>query len=71
MKSYSGGRPPLLRIYAIKMNKNTYLITGGGIKLSDTIQNSPGLRDHVLQDIDRVRNWLKVNGILDSDDMNN
>lgn len=71
MKSYSGGRPPLLRIYAIKMNKNTYLITGGGIKLSDTIQNSPGLRDHVLQDIDRVQNWLKVNGILDSDDMNN
>lgn len=71
MKSYSNGRPPLLRIYAIKMDKNTYLITGGGIKLSDTIQNSPGLKEHVLQDIDRVRGWLKANGILDSDDMNN
>lgn len=70
MKSYSNGHPALLRIYAIKMGKNTYLITGGGIKLADTIQNSPGLKDHVLQNIDRVRDWLKINGIMDSEDMN-
>ena len=71
MKSYSNGHPALLRIYAIKMDKNTYLITGGGIKLADTIQNSPDLKEHVLQNIDRVRDWLKANGIMDSDDMNN
>jgi len=70
VKSYGTESPSMLRIYAIKMADNTYLITGGGIKLADTIQNSPDLRDHVLQDIDTVRAWLKANGIMDSDDMN-
>ena len=69
MKSYGTIRPSLLRLYAIKMEENVYLITGGGIKLSDTIQNSPGLKDYVIQDIDRVRCFLKENGIMDSDDM--
>ncbi|MCD8268480.1 MAG: hypothetical protein LUD46_08485 [Parabacteroides sp.] len=69
MKSYGEGSPSLLRLYAIKMGKNTYLITGGGIKLADTIQNSPGLREHILQNIDRVRSWLKSNGIMDNEDM--
>lgn len=64
-------RPSLLRIYAIKMGVNTYLITGGGIKLAETIQNSPDLKDHVIQDIDRIRTFLKDNGIMDSDDMEN
>jgi hypothetical protein len=69
MKSYGTERPSLLRIYAIKMGVNTYLITGGGIKLADSIQNSPELKDHVLKNIDRVREFLKANGIIDSDDM--
>jgi hypothetical protein len=71
MKSYGTSRPSLLRIYAIKMAANTYLITGGGIKLADTIQNSPDLKDHIIQDIDVVRTYLKENGIMDSDDMEN
>lgn len=71
MKSYGTTRPSLLRLYAIKMEKNTYLITGGGIKLADTIQGSPDLKDHILQDIDRVRHYLRENGIMDSDDMDN
>lgn len=69
MKSYGPIRPSMLRIYAIKMGKNVYLITGGGIKLADSIQNSPGLKDHVIQNIDRVRQFLKENGIMDNDDM--
>lgn len=71
MKSYGDGRPSLLRMYAIKMDRNTYLITGGGIKLGATIQESPGLQDHVIQNIDKVRAWLKENGIMDADDMEN
>ncbi len=31
----------------------------------------PGLKDHILQDIDKVRKWLKANGIMDSDDFEN
>ena len=71
MKSYGTVRPSLLRIYAIKMDRNTYLITGGGIKLADTIQNSPDLKEHILQNIDKVRDFLRANGIMDSDDMGN
>lgn len=71
MKSYGVNSPSLLRMYAIKMGENTYLITGGGIKLGAKIQDSPGLKDHVIQNIDSVRDWLKLNGILDSDDMEN
>lgn len=69
MKSYGPNSPSLLRMYAIKMEDNVYLITGGGIKLADTIQNSPGLKDHVLQNIDRVKRYLKEEGIIDSEDM--
>lgn len=56
-------------MYAIKMDSNTYLITGGGIKLGATIQESPGLQDHVVQNIDSVRTWLRENGIMDADDL--
>lgn len=69
MKLYGTVRPSLLRLYAIKMKQNVYLITGGGIKLADTIQNSPGLKEHVLKNIDKVRAFLKENGIMDNDDM--
>lgn len=69
MKSYGSTiRPSLLRMYAIKMATNSYLITGGGIKLSDTIQNSPDLKKHVIQNIDRVREYLKKNEIMNVED---
>lgn len=68
MKSYGTIRPSLVRMYAIKMASNTYLITGGGIKLADKIQNSPGLKDHVIQEIDLTREFLKSNGIMDGSD---
>lgn len=69
MKSYGPIRPSLLRIYAIKLSDNCYLITGGGIKLSDSIQNSPDLKDHVIQNIDKVRKFLHENGISDTNDI--
>lgn len=69
MKSYGTDSPSLLRLYAIKITSNCYLITGGGIKLAKKIQDSPGICDHVINNIKQVRSYLKVNGILDSDDM--
>ena len=71
MKSYGPNRPSLLRIYAIRMKENTYLITGGGIKLAEKIQDSPDLKDHVLNNIDKVRSYLKKHGVIDSEDMDN
>jgi hypothetical protein len=69
MKSYGVENPSMLRFYAIKIKSNLYIITGGGIKLSKSIQNSPGIKDHVIQNIDKVRQFLKVNGIQDIEDI--
>lgn len=69
MKSYGVENPSMLRIYAVKLKPNKYIITGGGIKLSDSIQNSPGLKDHVIHNIDRTRAFLKANGIDDVEDI--
>jgi len=59
MKAYGKGRPPFLRLYAIKLAPNKYVITGGRIKLHDSIQSSPGIKEHVLQNIRRTREWLQ------------
>lgn len=69
MKSYGNGRPSFLRIYAIKLEPNVYVVTGGGIKLADSIQNSPDLQDHVFCNIKMVRDWLKRCGITDHNDI--
>ncbi len=70
VKSYGMEHPSLLRMYAIQLEANTYIITGGGIKLADTIQSSPGMGEYILQDIDRVRTFLQQNGILTNEDIN-
>ena len=69
MKSYGTSTPSLLRLYAIKIDSNCYLIVYGGIKLGATIQDSPVLKDNVFRKIDQVLSYLRVNGIADSDDI--
>jgi hypothetical protein len=69
VKSYGTGKPSLLRLYAIKLETNCYLVVYGGIKLGDTIQNSPVLKDKVFHKIDSVLSFLKANGITDSEDI--
>lgn len=68
VKSYGTDSPSLLRLYAIKIDANCYLIVYGGIKLGDTIQNSPVLKDKVFSKIDSVMSFLKANGITESED---
>ena len=68
-KAYGIGRPSFLRLYAIKVDSNVYVITGGGIKLAKKIQDSPGLKESVIRDIDKVRHWMIENGILDKNDI--
>lgn len=67
-KGYGMESPSFLRIYAIRMGSNVYLITGGGIKLNNAIQNSPEL-DKELKKIDHVIQFLKEKGICDKDDL--
>lgn len=68
-KSYGTFSPSLLRLYAIRIDRNVYLIVFGGIKLGSTIQNSPGLKEQVFNRIDNVIAYLKANGIFEADDI--
>lgn len=55
-----------LRIYAIRLEKGIYLITGGAIKLTHRMSD----REHTLQELKKmemVRNYLLDNGIIDAD----
>jgi hypothetical protein len=56
-----------LRIYAIKIGPNTFIVTGGAIKLVGTMDE----RTHLLkekQKLDDIKYYLKEEGILDQDD---
>ncbi len=66
------GRPrrrSWLRLYTIKLNVGIYIITGGAIKLTHTMQE----REHTLQELERmekVRNFLLREGVFDEDSFN-
>ena len=68
-KSYGTQRPSLLRLYAIKLGSNQYLIVVGAIKLGASIQTSPGLHPFVFNRIDEALTYLKQNGICESEDI--
>lgn len=63
------GRPhrrSWLRLYAIKLSMGIYIITGGAIKLTRTMQE----REHTLQELERmekVRNFLIREHVFDED----
>ena len=56
--------PSWLRLYAVKLQSNRYLITGGAIKLTATMQE----REHTLEELrklNKVRDNLLKEGIID------
>ena len=65
-KGRRGTHPSWLRLYALRLEKGVYLITGGAIKLTYTMQE----RSHTLKELERmeeVRNHLIDNGVTDLD----
>ena len=55
-----------LRIYAIRLNPGIYVVTGGAIKLTRTMQE----REHTLKELEKmekVRQYLVANGVIDDD----
>lgn len=68
-KGYGVLESTFLRLYAIRFTKNCYLIVYGGIKLNSSIQNSPELKDNVFQKIDKVKQYLVDENIIDKDDI--
>lgn len=58
-----------LRLYAIRFQQNSYLVTGGAIKLTRTMQE----REHTvfeLQRLEMVRNFLLTEGAYDLEGFN-
>ncbi|SFD84372.1 hypothetical protein SAMN05518672_103473 [Chitinophaga sp. CF118] len=55
-------RRPKIRIYAIRLAPNVFVITGGGIKLTETMNDRPHLKEE-LRKINLVKDWLKEKGI--------
>lgn len=58
-----------LRIYAIKIEKGVYLVTGGAIKLTATMRE----RSHTLAELakmETIRNYLIDNGVYDLEGFN-
>lgn len=61
-------KPSLLRLYAIRIDKDQYVITGGGIKLVHDMRDSDVLKKE-LDKLKKVRDWLYSEGIHISEDV--
>jgi len=55
-----------LRLYAIKIDNDCYVITGGAIKMCRMMEDHPETKKELVK-IDRARDYLKENGVVDSD----
>ncbi|MBN8652683.1 MAG: hypothetical protein J0L67_14720 [Cytophagales bacterium] len=53
-----------LRVYAIKLQSNVYVVTGGAIKLTRSMQGSEHTKTE-LRKFDRCRDFLREQGISD------
>ncbi|MCD6090056.1 MAG: hypothetical protein J7J72_01020 [Bacteroidales bacterium] len=67
-KVYGSARNSWLRMYAIRIESNTFVITGGAIKLTRTMNE----RTHLLEELEKlksVKQALIEEGIIDSDSL--
>lgn len=58
-----------LRIYAIKLEPGIFIVTGGAIKLTATMQE----REHTLKELyrmEKVRQYLLSENVIDADGFN-
>ena len=66
--SLQKGRRYCLRLYAIKIDEDTFIITGGAIKLP--LHHLMKDREHTrieLQKLEKAKSYLKENGVFDED----
>ena len=55
-----------LRIYAIRINPETYIVTGGAIKLTQTMQERPHTNGQLTR-LNQVRDYLIQEGFDEND----
>lgn len=66
-KATGAKRKSWLRIYAIRISANLFVVSGGAIKLTADMND----RQHLLQELDKLeatKNFLREQGVLDEDD---
>jgi hypothetical protein len=61
-------RNPKLRIYAVRIGENTYVVTGGAIKLTNRMDERPHTQRQ-LRKLISVKDWLKREGICYPEDL--
>lgn len=57
-----------IRIYAIRVTKNMFVVTGAAIKLVKEMKDHPDTNAEEIK-INQVRNWMKNNNIETEDDL--
>ena len=55
-----------LRVYAIRLEKNVFVVTGGAIKLTRSMQERPHTQEQ-LDKLNSCRQYLLDNGVFDAD----
>lgn len=65
-KAYGELRKSWLRVYAVRIESDKYIVTGGAIKLTDAMQDRPHTKEQ-LNRLTQMRDYLKQNGFDDSD----
>jgi len=55
-----------LRLYALRIDKNVYLITGGAIKLTKAMEERPHTSEELAK-LERCRQFLQNNNVFDTD----
>ncbi len=60
------GRKNYLRIYAIRIDKNCFVITGGAIKFHHLNKDRPHTKKE-MEKIGKCRDYLKTKGVFDAD----
>jgi len=63
-------KDPKLRIYAVRIGENSYVVTGGAIKLTDKMEDRPHTKKQLAR-LKMVRDWLKREGIFYPEDLTN
>jgi len=65
-KAYGQLRRSWLRVYAVRLESDKYIVTGGAIKLTQTMQDRPHTQEQ-LNRLTQMRDYLIENGFDDSD----
>ncbi len=60
------GRKSYLRLYALKIDKNCFIITGGAIKLTQLMEEREHTQKELIK-LNKCRDYLKENEVFDSD----